>query len=140
MKTMKLTIATIKLMTGDLLKSYIFIPIFVLVCMVAFFYGYCFVAEHEILSVKQQSSTEGFEYTITATCRPISIGTSTPYVSVKLNDFEIVTTAVNSGYDFTTDCLNSSVKDVQLIEAERKVKIYMKNGHVKEIPIIYNSD
>lgn len=140
MKTLRLIIATLKLMIKDLMDSYFFIPIFVLIGMVAFFYGYCFVAEHEILSFKQKTSFESAEFTITAKCRPIDAFTSVPYVSVYIGEMEIVTTSVNAGYDFTTQCMNSSVKHVQLIESERKIKIYMQNGQVKEIPIIYNSN
>lgn len=125
---------------NDSTKSCILIPAFILLCIIAIFYSYCFVIEHEILSIKQNASFENDKFTITAICRPVDAFTSAPYVSIKLNDFEVVTTAVNAGYDFTSDCLQSSIKDVQLIEDERKVKIYMKDGQIKEIPIIYNSN
>jgi hypothetical protein len=125
-------------MLKDLTESWIFIPVFVLLSFVAIVYVYCFVAEHEILSVKQKASFENHEFTIKAICRPVEAFTSAPSVNVRLNDLEIVTTMVNSGYDLTTDCINSSVKNVRLVESERKVEIYMKDGKIKEIPIIYN--
>ena len=131
---------TLKAILKDLRKDLnflFFIPFLFLLGLIVIFYSYCFVAEHEILSVKQKSSFETQEFTITVTCRPVTAFTSAPYVSVRLNDLEILTTMVNAGYDFTGQCINSSVKNVQLIEAGKKVKIYMQDGQVKEIPIIY---
>jgi len=126
----------LKTLLKSLREKYIFIPIFVLLSLIAIVYGYCFVAEHEILSIKQKSSNERYEYTMTAVCKPTGAFTSTPYVTVKLNGLELLETSVHQGYDFITDCLSSSVKDIQLFETEKKVKIYMKDGQVKEINIL----
>ena len=67
MKTLKLVIETLGLMISELMASFFIIPIFVLLGFIAIVYGYCFVAEHEILSIRQKSSIENFEYTMTAT-------------------------------------------------------------------------
>ena len=128
-----------KAMLKSLTESYIFIPIFVLLSMIAIVYGYCFVAEHEILSFQQKALNDEGEYKIKATCRPISAFTSAPYISVRRNGVEILSAAVNTGYDFTTDCLKSSIKQVELLESENKIRIYMRGGTspVKEIQLLY---
>ena len=131
----------LKTLLKSLTGSYIFIPIFVLLSVVAIVYGYCFVVEHEILSFQQKALNDEGEYKIKATCRPINAFTSAPYISVRRDGVEILSAAVNTGYDFTTDCLKSSIKQVELLESENKVRIYMKGttNPIKEIQLLYQS-
>ncbi len=134
---------TLKIMLNISKEKIVFIPLLFVFVMIAIFYGYCYVAEHTILSVEQNSviKRDRFtnKFTITAKCKAVSAFTFAPYVSVRINGFEALTIAVNPGYDLLGDCMRSSVERVELSEIENKVRIYMKSGQIKEANIIYDS-
>ncbi|MCA1623843.1 MAG: hypothetical protein LC768_07905 [Acidobacteria bacterium] len=123
-----------------LMKKVILVPSFVFFLLVAAFYQYCYVAEHIISSIVLDSSLEErAQFTVTAECKGVRFDTFAPYVSVRLNDFELLKTAVNPGYDTLRDCMNSSIEGIEFLEVEEKVRVYMKNGEIKEVKLIYDS-
>ncbi len=96
------------------------------------FYYHCYVAEHNILSVQQG------KFIITAKCKASDVFTFTPYISIKIKNFDVLTTAVNSGYDTLKDCMRSGVKSVKIVDSERKVQILTEDNKIKEIDLIYS--
>ncbi len=122
------------------MKKISLVLLFSLFILIAVFYHYCYISDHLISSVTHESLIDKKDkYILTSECRAVSFDTFAPYVSVQVNNFKVLTTAVNAGYDTLGDCMKSSIERLQFIESEGKVQIYMKNGQVKEISIIYNS-
>lgn len=117
-------------------KEITFILLTAVLIFVSGFYYYCYIAEHTILAVKQDSIIKPDVFTINSICKAVDAFTFAPYVSVKLNNFEVLTTAVTPGYDTLGDCL-SSIEQVQILEIERKLQIHLKSGEIKKVDIIY---
>lgn len=123
-------------------KLVILIPPFIVVGAIGLFYGYCYVAEHTILGINQDSIRKSNRaiadvFTLQAKCKAASIGSFAPYVSIKLNGSELLTAKVNQGYDTLGDCMRSSIDGLEFIEQDRLVRISMKDRTVKEITLIY---
>lgn len=113
------------------MRKVILIPVFTILFLGSAIYYYYYESEHIISSTRQN------EFAITSKCKTAGVFTFAPYVSIQLNGIEVLTTQVSQGYDTLGDCLRSSIKQVKVIEAERKVQILMQNGQMKEIDLIY---
>mgnify|MGYP000359591482 CR=1 FL=1 len=118
-------------------KVFTFFLSFLLLFIVGAYY-YCYRMEHVIFTVEQGSLVKPNVFSITSKCKSISTFTVTPYISIKLNSIEILNSALNSGYDTIKDCKTSSVRHVEILEAEKKVIIYMKNGQIQEINLFFS--
>lgn len=102
-------------------------------------YYYFYIKDHVISSIQQDSlAGEQYKYVITSKCKAVDAFTFAPYISVHLNNFDVLTVALHQGFDTLGDCMRSSTKDMQLFEAEGKIKVYMVSGQIKEINIIYD--
>lgn len=112
-------------------EKVIYISLTAVLILVSIFYYHCYVVEHIIFSDQQG------KFTIISKCKAISVFTFTPYVSVRIKNFEVLTTAVNEGYDTLGDCMNSGIKRVEMQNDEKKIQIYTEDGKIKEIEIIY---
>ena len=114
-----------------------FILLFILLGSVSVLYYHYFVAER-VISTTRFASIDGekFDFTVTSKCKSVNLSTPTPYVSVQVGNVEILTTAVNSGYDSIHECLISSIERVDLSKDQKKLRIYMKDGRIKEIDIL----
>lgn len=121
-----------RIIVNTIKEKFIYVTITSLLLIVAVSYHYCYIAEHNILSFQQG------KYTVTAKCKSSDMFTFTPYIDVKIKNLDIMTTAVNSGYDSLKDCMRSGVKSVQIDENERKVQILTEGDKIKEINLIYS--
>ena len=116
-----------------------FVMVLFLFISVFSMYYYFYIHEHVISSVTLASTAgKGYEYTLSSKCIAVDPFTFAPYVSLKLNSFEIITSAVNQGYDTVGDCMRSSVRKVEFSEDEGKIRIYMVSGQIKDINVVYD--
>ena len=79
------------------------------------------------MELAQTSQIDNDRFELNAFCKSISFDTFAPYVSVRLNDFELIQTAVSPGYDTLQDCMSSSVKAVVVDERRRRVDGALRN-------------
>jgi hypothetical protein len=115
--------------------------VFLILSFLMTLYYYYYFKPHVFYSSQQNSlkSKDGITdtFTLSGTCKAVNYDTFVPYVIVKVNSFEVLSIAVNNGYDTLHDCL-ASVTRIQFVEEEAKVQIFMQSGQKKEILLINN--
>jgi hypothetical protein len=105
-------------------------------------YKYCYVSEHQFFFDTQNSlkATDNITttFTLKGVCKAINYDTFVPYIIVKENDFEVISIALNNGYDTLLDCMKVNVDKFKVNDLEDTIQVFMKNGQIKEIKLIHS--
>lgn len=91
---------------------------------------YCSPREHTF------AETDQGKFRLISKCKYTGTSTYSAYVSVYMGAREILTTNVSPGYDLLSECIDSSIQTVVVLEQENRLQITMKNGEIKTIELL----